>query len=259
MKILTPLLLASSLVTGAHAALVEKAVIYQHGGATLEGFHVYDDAVAGKRPAVLVIHQWTGLTEYEKHRSRMLAELGYNVFAADIYGQGIRPQPPEAGKEAGKYKGDRTLYRARLTAALDQLKADERTDPSKVAAIGYCFGGTGVLELARSGADVAGVVSFHGGLDAAPDLTAVAGKVPAKVLVLHGADDPFVPAEQVLAFQKEMTDAKVDWQMVFYSGAVHAFTQKEAGNDNSKGAAYNEAADRRSWVAMKSFFVELFN
>ena len=258
MKILTSLVLASFLVTGAHAALVEKAVIYQHGGATLEGFHVYDDAVAGKRPAVLVIHQWTGLTEYEKHRSRMLAELGYNVFAADIYGQGIRPQPPEAGKEAGKYKGDRALYRTRLTAALDQLKADERTDPTKIAAIGYCFGGTGVLELARSGADVAGVVSFHGALDAAPGMAAAAGKIPAKVLVLHGADDPYVPAEQVAAFQKEMTDAKADWQMVLYSGAVHAFTQKEAGNDNSKGAAYNEAADRRSWVAMKAFFAELF-
>jgi len=258
MKILSSLVLAASLVTGTHAALVEKAVIYQQGGATLEGFHVYDDAVAGKRPAVLVIHQWTGLTEYEKRRCRMLAELGYNVFAADIYGQGIRPQPPEAGKEAGKYKGDRTLYRARLTAALDQLKADERTDSSKIAAIGYCFGGTGVLELARSGAEIAGVVSFHGGLDTADGMAAAAGKIPAKVLVLHGADDPFVPVAQVVAFQKEMTDAKADWQMDLYSGAVHAFTQKEAGNDNSKGAAYNEAADRRSWLAMKTFFAELF-
>lgn len=258
MKILTSLVLAATLVTGAHAALVEKAVTYQQGGATLEGFHVYDDAVAGKRPAVLVIHQWTGLTENEKRRSCMLAGLGYNVFAADIYGQGIRPQPPEAGKEAGKFKGDRTLYRARLTAALDQLKADERTDTAKVAAIGYCFGGTGVLELARSGAEIGGVVSFHGGLDAAPDMAATAGKIPAKVLVLHGADDPFVPAAQIAAFQKEMTDAKADWQMVSYGGAVHAFTQKEAGNDNSKGAAYNEAADRRSWVAMQAFFAELF-
>ena len=258
MNIPASLLLATSLVTGIHAALVEKPVIYQQGGATLEGFHVYDGAVSGKRPAVLVIHQWTGLTEYEKRRSRMLAELGYNVFAADIYGQGIRPQPPEAGKEAGKHKADRTLYRARLTAALDWLKADERTAPSKIAAIGYCFGGTGVLELARSGAAVAGVVSFHGGLDAAAGMAAAAGKVPAKLLVLHGADDPYVPAAQVSAFQKEMTDAKADWQMVLYSGAVHAFTQKEAGNDNSKGAAYNEAADRRSWVAMQAFFAELF-
>lgn len=253
-----PLLLALSLVTGTHAALVEKSVIYHQGGATLEGFHVFDDAVTGKRPAILVVHQWTGLTDYEKRRSRALAELGFNVFAADIYGQGIRPQPPEAGREAGKFKGDRPLYRARLVAALAWLKADERTDGAKVAAIGYCFGGTGVLELARSGAALAGVVSFHGGLDAAPGFSAQPGKVMAKVLVLHGADDPYAPAEQVAAFEKEFSAAKADWQLVLYSGAVHAFTQKEAGNDNSKGAAYNEAADRRSWAAARAFFTELF-
>ncbi len=258
MKIQNSLPAALFLVTGAHAALVEKAVTYQHDGATLEGFHVYDDAVTGKRPAVLVIHQWTGLSDYEKRRSRMLAELGYNVLAADVYGKGIRPQPPEAGKEAGKYKGDRTLYRARLTSALDLLKADERTEPTKIASIGYCFGGCGALELARAGSDLVGVVSFHGSLDAGEGLSAAAGKIPAKVLVLHGADDPYVPAEQVAGFGKEMTAAKADWQMIFYSGTVHSFTQKEAGNDPSKGAAYNELSDRRSWVAMQVFFAELF-
>ncbi|HEX7261305.1 MAG TPA: dienelactone hydrolase family protein [Luteolibacter sp.] len=258
MKTLIPLFLAASLVTASQATLVEKNVTYQQDGASLEGFHVYDDAVTGKRPAVLVIHQWTGLGDHEKRSSRQLAELGYNVFAADIYGKGIRPQPPEAGKEAGKYKGDRALYRARLTSALDWLKADERTDGKKIAAIGYCFGGAGVLELARSGADIAGVVSFHGSLDAAAGMTAEAGKIPAKVLVLHGADDPFAPAEQVAALQKELTAAKADWQFILYGGAVHSFTQKTAGNDNSKGAAYNEAADRRSWAAMQAFFAELF-
>jgi len=258
MKTIPTLILAACLATGARAALVEKSVIYQQGGATLEGFHVFDDAVAGKRPAILVIHQWTGLTDHEKRRSRALAELGYNVFAADIYGKGIRPQPPEAGNEAGKYKGDRKLYRARLTAALDWLMADERTDPKKVAAIGYCFGGTGVLELARSGAKLAGVVSFHGGLDAAPGFEAQAGNIPAKVLVLHGAVDPYAPAAQVAALEKELTAAKADWQVVLYGGAVHAFTQKEAGNDATKGAAYNEAADRRSWAAARAFFAELF-
>ncbi len=242
----------------ANAALVEVPVIYKEGSTTLEGYHVYDKAAEGKRPSVLIIHQWTGLTEYEKRRARMLAEMGYNVFAADIYGQGIRPQPPAAGQEAGKYKGDRKLFRARLDAGLEWLKADERTDPKKIAAIGYCFGGTGVLELAREGTDIAGVVSFHGSLDAAVGMEAQAGKIKTKVLVLHGADDPFVKPEVVTGFQKEMTDAKADWQMVFYSGAVHAFTQKEAGNDNSKGAAYNEAADKRSWEAMKSFFAEIF-
>lgn len=258
MKFPNILLLASLLITGVKAALVEKSVTYQQGGARLEGFHVYDDAVTSKRPAILVVHQWTGLSDYEKRRSRMLAEIGYNVFAADIYGQGIRPQPPEAGKEAGKYKGDRTLYRARLTAALDVLKADERTDAKKIAAIGYCFGGTGVLELARSGADIAGVVSFHGGLAAAPGMTAEAGKIRAQVLALNGADDPFVSGDEATAFQEEMTHAKAKWRATYYEGAVHAFTQKEAGNDNSKGAAYNEEADRQSWAAMQSFFTELF-
>jgi dienelactone hydrolase len=257
-KIPAKLLATSFLISCAHAALVEKAVIYEQGGVTLEGFHVYDAAVTGKRPAVLVIHQWTGLSDSEKRRSRMLAELGYNVFAADIYGQGIRPQPPEAGKEAGKYKADRKLFRARILAALQVLKDDQRTEPKKIVAIGYCFGGGGVLELARAGTDVQGVVSFHGSLDAAPEMAAQAGNIPAKVLVLHGAADPYVPAEQVAAFQKEMTEATADWQMVFYSGAVHSFTHPEAGDDPSKGAAYQEAADHRSWAAMKVFFSELF-
>jgi dienelactone hydrolase len=255
-KILPFLLLSASSAT---AALVEKPVSYEHAGVTLEGFHVYDDAKTGPRPAVLVIHQWTGLSDYEKRRSRELAALGYNVFAADVYGQGIRPKPPESGKEAGKYKTDRTLFRGRLMAALEVLKSDERTDPARIAAIGYCFGGTGVLEMARAGADIAGVVSFHGGLDAAADMTAPKDGVKAKVLVLHGAVDPYVPAEQVAAFEKEMTAAGVDWQLVSYGGAVHSFSHKEAGNDPSKGAAYDEKADHRSWQAMKSFFAEIFN
>lgn len=258
MKIFHPLVVALSLVSGLHAGLVEKAVIYKQGDTELEGFHVYDDSVEGKRPAVLVIHQWTGLSDYEKRRSRMLAELGYNVFAADIYGKGIRPQPPEAGKTAGSYKSDRELYRKRLAAGLEQLQADERTDKGKIAAIGYCFGGTGVLELARAGTDIAGVVSFHGGLDTQEGLAAQKGKIPAKILVLHGVVDPYVPVTQVEGFVNEMNDAGADYQLVAYSGAVHSFTHKEAGDDPSKGAAYNETADRRSWAAMKAFFDEIF-
>lgn len=260
MKLAT-LSLLSALVPllSAEAALVERSVTYEKDGVTLEGFHVYDDSVTGKRPSVLVIHQWMGLTDNEKRRGRMLAEMGYNVFAADIYGKGVRPEnTADAGKLAGKFKGDRTLYRNRLMAGLEVLQKDERTDDSKIAAIGYCFGGTGVLEMARAGADLKGVVSFHGGLGAAEGLAAKAGDVKPKVLVLHGAVDPFVPADEVTGFQKEMTAAQADWQMTFYSGAVHAFTQREAGDDPSKGAAYNEAADRRSWAAMKDFFAEIF-
>lgn len=258
MGVMKTLLLSLLTAASASAALVEKSVEYDQGGTTLEGFHVYDDAVEGKRPAVLIIHQWTGLTDYEKTRARMLAEMGYNVFAADIYGKGIRPVPPEAGKEAGKYKGDRDLYRARLDAGLEALKSDERTDPAKIAAIGYCFGGTGVLELARSGADIAGVVSFHGGLDAGDDKRARKGEVKAKVLVCHGAADPYVPAAQVTAFIEEMEQADADLQVIAYGDAVHAFTQKMAGDDPSKGAAYDEKADRRSWEHMRVFFAEIF-
>jgi dienelactone hydrolase len=257
-KLPISVLALAALAAAAHAALVENSVTYEHDGTTLEGFHVYDDAKEGARPAVLIIHQWTGVSDNEKMRARMLAEMGYNVLAADIYGQGVRPQPPEAGKEAGKYKSDRQLFRGRLLAGLEQLRNDERTDPRRIAAIGYCFGGTGVLEIARSGEDIAGVVSFHGGLDAAEGMAAGEGGVPAKVLVLHGAVDPYVPPQQVEDFGKEMTAAGADWQFIAYGDAVHSFTQKSAGDDPSKGAAYDEKADRRSWEAMKVFFAEIF-
>lgn len=239
----------------ARAEIKESAVEYNAGDVACEGWHVYDTAKEGKRPAVLIIHQWTGLSENEKMRARMLAELGYNVLAADIYGKGIRPQPPAAGQEAGKYKGDRALYRARLTAALEVLQKDERTDASKIAAIGYCFGGTGVLELARSGAEVKGVVSFHGGLGSPTPQDAKS--IKGEILVCHGADDPYVPAAEVEAFHKEMKDAGVKYEFIGYPGAVHAFTQKGAGNDNSKGAAYNAEADVKSWEAMKTFFAKV--
>lgn len=238
------------------AEIQEKAVEYKVGDVVCEGLHVVDTARTGKLPSVLIVHQWTGLSENEKMRARMLAEMGYNVFAADIYGKGIRPQPPEAGKEAGKYKADRKLYRERLKAALAVMQKQPNTDPAKMVAIGYCFGGTGVIELARSGAPVKGVVSFHGGLDS-PN-PADGKSIKGKVLALHGADDPFVPAKDLAAFEQEMKDAGVDYKLVQYPGAVHSFTQKSAGNDNSKGAAYNEAADKASWEEMNAFFGRLF-
>lgn len=244
------------LTTALRAEVAITPVEYTTGGVTCEGLHVVDTTKTGKLPSVLIIHQWTGVSENEKMRAQMLAELGYNVFVADIYGKGIRPQPPESGKEAGKYKTDRKLYRERLLAGLEQLRKTPQADPTQIAAIGYCFGGTGVIELARSGAMVKGVVSFHGGLDSPSPSD---GKnIKGKVLALHGADDPFVPAKDLAAFQQEMKNAGVDYKLVQYPGAVHAFTQKAAGNDNSKGAAYNEAADKASWEEMKAFFVRLF-
>ena len=236
---------------------VSKSIEYKQGDTVLEGYSIYDSAVRGKRPGVLVVHQWKGLGEYEKKRAEMLVRLGFNVFAVDIYGKGVRPaNPQDASAEAAKYKNDRALLRARVSAGLDVLARHELTDPKRVAAIGYCFGGTTVLELARSGAELAGVVSFHGGLS--NPTPGDAKNIKAKVLALHGADDPFVPATEVAAFEDEMRQGGADWQLVAYGGAVHSFTDWDAGNDNSKGAAYNERADRRSWEAMRHFFAECF-
>lgn len=240
------------------AEIITKPVEYEHQGVILEGYHAYDDQVKGKRPGILIIHQWTGLTAYEKMRAKMLAELGYNVFAADVYGKGIRPQPPEAGEYAGKYKTNRELYRARMIAGLEILKNEELTDISHIAAIGYCFGGTGVLELARANADISAVASFHGSLAAADGLEAEKGEISPKVICYHGAIDPFVSDDEVAAFQEEMQNAGADWQFISFSGAVHAFTQKMAGDDPSKGAAYNEKADRRSWEYLKLFLGDVF-
>lgn len=253
-----PLVAAGMLAAGSAAAAVQTATVeYRQGDTVLEGFLAYDDAVEGRRPGVLIVHQWMGLTDYERSRAEQLAALGYVAFAADVYGRGVRPADTgEAGKLSSTYKQDRALLRARVAAGLQALRANELVDPERVAAIGYCFGGTAVLELARSGADVAGVVSFHGGLDS-PN-PADGRNIKAKVLVLHGADDPFESAEDIAAFQQELRAAGVDWQMVYYSGAVHAFTQPQAGDDPSRGAAYDQRADRRSWQAMRTFFAEIF-
>ena len=230
---------------------------YADGATKLAGYVARPAEAKGKVPGVVVVHQWMGLTDHERRVSDDLAKLGYVALAADIYGEGVRPRDTaEAGKLAGAYKGDRALYRRRIAAALDALKAQQGVDGGRLAVIGFCFGGTGALEAARGGLPVKGVVSFHGGLDVPADFKS--GAVSAKVLVCHGADDPWVPAREVAAFQEEMRQAKADYVFVAYAGAVHAFTQKEAGSDNSKGAAYNEAAHRRSWQHMKDFFGEIF-
>lgn len=252
MKTLLTSLAVFAAVLTLRAEIKTEIVEYKDGDTTLEGVRVWDDAVKTPRPGVLVVHQWLGLTDYEKHRAEMLAKLGYVAFCADIYGKGVRPKDTkEAGVEATKYKNDRKLLRSRVNAGLSAMKKSPLVDGKHVAAIGYCFGGTTVIELARSGADVAGVVSFHGGLDSP---TPADGKnIKGKVLACHGADDPFVPAKDLEAFEEEMRKANVDWTLIKYGGAVHSFTQPMAGNDNSKGAAYNEKADRRSWKAMELF------
>ncbi len=240
----------------ASASVVTRSVPYQDGETKLNGFLAYDDARSAG-PGVLVVPQWMGLTDYERGRARQLAGLGYVAFCADIYGNGqVAKDTQEAGNLATRFKGDRALFRSRLNAALRALAASPKVDSRRLAAIGYCFGGTGVLELARSGASVLGVVSFHGGLDS-PN-PADGKNIKAKVLILHGADDPYSSQADTAAMEKEFKGAGVDYQLVFYSGAVHSFTQPMAGNDPSKGAAYNERADRRSWAAMQDFFHEIF-
>jgi dienelactone hydrolase len=256
MKNLILLFLALGCAMSSRAAIHTETVEYKQGDATLEGFLAYNDSISGKRPGILVVHQWLGLTDYEKMRAKMLAQLGYVTFCADIYGKDSRPKNvQEAGALAGKYKSDRKLLRERVNAGLDELKKNDLVDAKNVAAIGYCFGGTTVIELARSGAELNGVVSFHGGLDSP---TPADGKnIKCKVLALAGADDPFQKPDDLTAFESEMRDNKVDWQVVFYGGAVHAFTQPDPGFVNA-GAKYNERADKRSWQAMKDFFAEIF-
>jgi len=230
---------------------------YQDGQVPLAGYLARPKAVKGLVPGVLVIHQWMGLTGHERMESDRLAALGYVALAADIYGEGVRPKDvKEAAAQATIYKGDRALYRRRIRAGLNTLLAQAGVDPNRIAVIGFCFGGTGALEAARAGMPVKGVVSFHGGLDFPPDPAGLT--IAAKVLVCHGADDPNVPPKDVAAFHDEMRQTKADYTFIAYGGAVHAFTQKEAGNDNSKGAAYNEAAATRSWAHMKDFFAEIF-
>jgi len=256
-----PLLFAAlttwAAVSSAPAKIVTQSVDYQQGDTALQGYLAYDDAVTTARPGVLIVHQWLGLTDYEKHRAVMLAESGYVAFCADIYGKDIRPKNiQEAGQQATKYKTDRILLRARANAGLAELKKNPLVDANRTAAIGYCFGGTTVIELARSGAEVRGIVSFHGGLDSP---TPADGKnIKCPVLICHGADDPFEKPADLAAFEDEMRQAGVDWRLIKYGGAVHSFTQPHVG-EAIPGAQYNARADRRSWSDMKSFFGEIFN
>lgn len=245
-------------LTCASGKVVTRTVDYADAqGAPLEGYVVYDDAKSGPRPAVIVIHDWRGLTDYTRKRSTMLAQLGYVAFAADIYGKGMHPNSvPEYTKAMAPYKADRNLYRTRVHAAYDALLQQPEVDKTKVAAIGYCFGGTGVIEMVREGLPVRGVVSFHGGLDARP--VSEGQHMRARVLALCGADDPFEKPEDMKAFEAQMHDSGVDLKVVEYPGAVHAFTDAGVDALHIPGAKYNAAADHQSWAAMKDFLKKLF-
>jgi dienelactone hydrolase len=254
---LSLLMLGLILPTIAGAVLHQQTVEYRQGATVLSGYLAYDDSFAGLRPAVLVFHHWMGIDQYIKDRTDQLARMGYVAFAADIYGKGVRPtNSTEAGNLAGKYRNDRLLMRGRAQAALDTLRRMPHVDTKRIAAIGYCFGGGVALELARSGADIAGVVSFHGTLDTPHPEDAK--NIKAKVLVMQGTDDPVAPLKQIGALEDEMRNGGVDYQIVLFGGAVHSFSMPMAGNDPKTGNAYNPEADRRSWQAMKDFFADVF-
>lgn len=257
---LAALAVAAGLALPAQAKLVAKDVDYTAQGKPMQGYLVYDDARAkpGQTPGILVYHAWMGIGKHEKEWANKLAGLGYIAFAPDIYGKGIRPANPDAaGKQATLYRNDRALMRGRATAGLQYLQGQALVNKHQIGAIGFCFGGGVALELARSGAPVVGTVSLHGNLDTPHP--ADAKQIKGKVLALHGADDPFVKADQVAAFKKEMADAKVNFQFKAYAGAVHAFSDPYAGNDPKQGAAYNAAAAAQSWKDMTAFFAGIFH
>jgi dienelactone hydrolase len=246
-------LFAAPASAGQHVETVE----YKDGDVVLAGYLAYDNALPGKRPGVLVVHDLTGHNAFARKRAEQLAELGYVAFALDMYGKGVQAKDlKDAAAKASVFKDNRALMRSRAGLGLDVLKTNPRVDPQRIAAIGYCFGGTTALELARGGADLAGVVSFHGGLGTPHP--ADAKSIKCRLLILHGADDPFVPAKEVAAFEQEMKSAGVDYRLVKYPGAVHSFTNPAAGSDNSRGTAYNATADKESWQEMRNFFDAIF-
>lgn len=254
--VLTVLILSFS----AHAELKEETVTYQQGETSFNGYIAWDSKFEGKRPGVIVVHEWWGHNDYVRERARQLAGLGYTAFAIDMYGDGQQAgHPKEAGEFAGRVLQLADHGAARFNTALDLLRAHDTTDPEAMAAIGYCFGGGVVLNAARGGVDLDGVVSFHGSLSS--PITAQPGAVSARILVLHGGGDSFIPAEQVGAFAEEMATAGADWQFVSYPGVKHSFTSKAADENAEKFGmpiAYDAAADADSWARMRALFDQLF-
>ena len=255
------LLLLIAVNSSAIADVVGKKISYQVDGDNMNGYIAYDDAIKGKRPGVIVVHEWWGHNDYARKRANMLAKLGYTAIALDMYGDGKQAShPKDAGRMSGEIKKNRKKMLNRFQAAKDILNRDSHTDKNKIAAIGYCFGGGVVLEVARSGEDLAGVVSFHGSLTT--NSPAKQNQIKAKVLVLHGESDPFVKPAQIKQFKQEMKDANVDYQFIAYPNALHAFTNPEADTFGKKFGiplAYNKSADEKSWRDMQNFFNKIFN
>ncbi|MCA9400712.1 MAG: dienelactone hydrolase family protein [Candidatus Omnitrophica bacterium] len=248
-------------VAHGQASVVTEEVEYSAGDVTMKGFLAYDDAIEGRRPGVLVVHEWWGHNAYARERAEMLAELGYTALAVDMYGDGkTADHPDDAGAFAGQVmKNLDAVAKPRFLAALNVLKQQPTVDSAQLAAIGYCFGGGTVLNMARMGVDLTGVVSFHGSL--ASPKRAEPGDVQAKILVCHGADDQLISPEQIEDFKEEMDEAQVDYEFKSYEGAKHSFTNPQADQFAEKfglPVGYSERADQQSWQDMQAFFVEIF-
>ncbi len=254
------LVLGMAGVAVAEPKIVGKTVEYSAQGVVMKGYLAYEEAVKGKRPGVLVVHEWWGLNDYARKRAIMLAELGYTALAVDMYGDGKQAMhPDDAKKFSSELMKNFDDAKARFTAAVEFLKQQPSVDPTRIAAIGYCMGGGVVLNMARQGVDLKGVASFHGSL--VPVKPAQPGSVKAKVLVLHGGDDKFIPPEQIEAFKQEMKSAGVGFQFISYPGAVHSFTNPEAdelGKKYNMPIAYNADADKKSWDELKKFLIAIF-
>ena len=257
MKSITITVIALFFSSLAWAEVKIKEITYQDGDQKLKGYIAWDDSKKGKRPGVMVVHEWWGLDEYAKKRAKMLAEEGYVAFAADMYGVGkITNHAEDASGWMKQITANQDAWQKRAIAGLEQLKNSNHVDRSKLAAIGYCFGGATVMQMAYAGLDLDGVVSFHGSLP--PATPEEAAKIKSRVLVAHGDIDPFIPAERITQFKKALNDANVDWEMNVYGGTKHSFTNPAADARGMDALAYDENADKRSWARMQSFFDEIF-
>ncbi len=256
-KLISAFFLFSLSVT-AYAEVQSKAVAYQYDDTALTGYLYWDDRISGKRPGVLVIHEWWGLNDYAKKRARMLAELGYVAFAADMYGNNqVTTKPDQARDWMQEVTADVEGWRERALLGLEQLKASGMVDGDKLAAIGYCFGGATVLQMSYANASVKGVVSFHGALPAAPE--EAKGKIDPRILVLHGQADTFIAPEVVTNFRNKLEASGADWEMNTYGGVRHGFTNPDAGAFGIDNLVYDQRADERSWSRMQGFFSEIFD
>ena len=244
----------------AHAAVKEEPVTYKDGDTTLKGFVVYDDAKKGKRPGIVVVHEWWGITKHTRDEARKFAEQGYTAFVADMYGDAkTADNPKDASGLMKGLMGNPAGLQSKFNAAMSQLQKHPTVDAKKIGASGYCMGGAVVLNMARAGADLKGVAAFHANLSA--QTPAQQGKVKSKVIVMNGADDPFVKPDSIEAFKKEMDAAKVDYKFINYPGAVHAFTNPEAtekGKQFNLPLAYHPEADKQSKAEAAKFFQSVF-